>query len=288
MLKICRHQFSQTFRSPRLYLALLLGCVIQIISAFPLLDFSKAMGKPLGILEAFVYFNCDTYTASCAFLGAVLMVSDIPFSSQNETYTLLRVSRRKWVAGKILYLLGIGAIYYIVLFIAGALFISENAFVANVWSEPLTVLSKNPSLELAWEHQVYFPYQHLLHRLSPMTACGLSFVLSVCYVFIMSLVIFLLNLRISKVLSYLTAAMVHVVSYILAAWPLADFFRKFSPLANSLLMYHDLNGGSVNETLYLTLPQSLCVYAISSVILSLLILQAIHNYDFRITVGVKQ
>ena len=107
MFKICAHQFRQAFFSPRLYLALILGCTIQIISVFPLLDFSKAMGEPLGIFEAFIYFNTDTYTATCAFLGAVLMVSDIPFSSQNETYTLLRVSRKTWVAGKVLYLLGI-------------------------------------------------------------------------------------------------------------------------------------------------------------------------------------
>ena len=79
------------------------------------------------------------------------MVSDIPFSSQNETYTLLRVSRKTWVAGKVLYLLGISAVYYLVLFIAGALFISENAFVANIWSLPLTVLVQNQAPELAWE-----------------------------------------------------------------------------------------------------------------------------------------
>ena len=77
MFKICAHQFRQAFFSPRLYLALILGCTIQIISVFPLLDFSKAMGEPLGIFEAFIYFNTDTYTATCAFLGAVLMVSDI-------------------------------------------------------------------------------------------------------------------------------------------------------------------------------------------------------------------
>lgn len=162
MFKICAHQFRQAFFSPRLYLALILGCTIQIISVFPLLDFSKAMGEPLGIFEAFIYFNTDTYTATCAFLGAVLMVSDIPFSSQNETYTLLRVSRKTWVAGKVLYLLGISAVYYLVLFIAGALFISENAFVANIWSLPLTVLVQNQAPELAWEYQVSFPYGHLL------------------------------------------------------------------------------------------------------------------------------
>lgn len=84
MFKICAHQFRQAFFSPRLYLALILGCTIQIISVFPLLDFSKAMGEPLGIFEAFIYFNTDTYTATCAFLGAVLMVSDIPFLARTK------------------------------------------------------------------------------------------------------------------------------------------------------------------------------------------------------------
>lgn len=286
MFKICGYQFRQTFRSPRLYLALLLGCAIQIISAMPLLDFSKAMGKPLGILEAFIYFNCDTYTASCAFLGAVLVIADIPFSSQNETYTLLRVSRRRWVAGKILYLLGICVVYYIILFLAGALFISGNAFFANIWSDPITVLSQNQAQELALAYHVYFPYRHIL-TLSPLLACGLSFLLSVSYIFMMSLVIFWLNLRISKVLSYLAAAMVHVVGYILAVNFTSNFYQKFSFLSNSLLMYHNISG-SVVESSYLTLPQSFAVYAVVVVALSLLILQTIHNYDFRITVGTRQ
>lgn len=286
MFKICGYQFRQTFRSPRLYLALLLGCAIQIISAMPLWDFSKAMGKPLGILEAFIYFNCDIYTVSCAFLGAVLVIADIPFSSQNETYTLLRVSRWRWVAGKILYLLGICTAYYIILFLAGVLFISGNDFFANVWSDPITVLSQNQAQELASAHNVYFPYRHIL-TLSPVAACGVSFLLSVSYTFMMSLVIFWLNLRISKVFSYFAAAMVHAVGYILTVNFISNFYQKFSFLADSLLMYHNISG-SVVESPYLTLPQSFAVYAIVAVALSLLILQTIHNYDFRITVGTRQ
>jgi hypothetical protein len=212
--------------------------------------------------------------------------ANIPFSSQNETYTLLRVSRKTWVAGKVLYLLGISAVYYLVLFIAGALFISENAFVANIWSLPLTVLVQNQAPELAWEYQVSFPYGHLL-TLTPAIACVLSYLLSVCYVFVMSLIIFWLNLRISKVLSYLAAVLVHVAGYILTIGFLTDSYRKFSLLANSLLMYHNINGSEV-ETAYLALPQSFLVYAAVAVMLFLLILHAIHSYDFRITVGTKQ
>lgn len=286
MFKICAHQFRQALFSPRLYLALILGCTIQIISVFPLLDFSKAMGEPLGIFEAFIYFNTDTYTATGAFLGAVLLVSDIPFSSQNETYTLLRVSRRTWVAGKVLYLLSISAVYYLVVLIAGGLFISENAFFANIWSLPLTTIVQNRAPELAWEYQVSFPYGYVM-TLTPVMACTLSYLLSVCYIFVMSLIIFWLNLCISKVFSYLAAILVHVVGYILTIGFITDFYRKFSLLANSLLMYHNISGSEIEST-YLTLPQSFLIYADIAVVLFLLILHAIRSYDFRITVGTKQ
>lgn len=113
------------------------------------------------------------------------------------------------------------------------------------------------------------------------------YLLSVCYVFVMSLIIFWLNLRISKVLSYLAAVLVHVAGYILTIGFLTDSYRKFSLLANSLLMYHNINGSEV-ETAYLALPQSFLVYAAVAVMLFLLILHAIHSYDFRITVGTKQ
>ena len=103
----------------------------------------------------------------------------------------------------------------------------------------------------------------------------------------MSLIIFWLNLRISKVLSYLAAILVHVAGYILTIGFLTDSYRKFSLLANSLLMYHNVSGSKA-ETAYLTLPQSFLIYVVVAVVLFFLILHAIRSYDFRITVGTKQ
>lgn len=286
MFKICKHQFRQAFLSPRIYLAILLGCSIQIISAFPLLEYSSAMGKPLGILEAFIYFNCDIYTAACVFLGIVLLVADIPFSTQNETYTLLRVSRRKWVGGKILYLLGICTIYYIIIFLAGILFISGNALISNSWSQPLTAIAKNQSPELATQFQLFFPYGNVM-ALSPVIAAALCLALSICYGFIMSLFIFWLNLKISRALSYLAASMVHVVGYLLTALFLSGFYRKFSLFGNSLLMYHNIRNYPGGE-IYLTLPQSFLTYGVVTAALILFISKAIRAFDFRITVGTRQ
>lgn len=286
MFKICAHQFKLTLSSPRTYIALFLGCVIQIISAIPLLEFSTALGRPLCIFDSFIYFNCDIFTAAAAFLGIVLFVSDIPFSSENETYTLLRVSRRQWVLGKALYLLCACASYYLIVMAVGMLYIAENAYVGNFWSEPLYFLVKSPNSQLATDFSMYFPYSHVL-LLTPLWAAAASFGLSVAYSFVMSLFIFWLNLKLPRVISYAFAIMIHVIGYLLTAVFLSLFYVKFSLFGNSLLMYHEIKGYE-NSKVFASLPQSFLIYCICGVVLLYLITRAIRKFDFKITVGTKQ
>lgn len=286
MFRICRHQFGQAFSSPRVYIALLLGCVIQIISSMPLLEFSKQLGKPLNIFDSFIYFNCDTYTVAAAFLGILILVADIPFSTQNETYTLMRVSRRKWVSGKILYLFCACIVYYAVIMLAGMLFIAENAYVANSWSEPIYYLAKNVNPAIAADAGVYFPYSRVL-LLSPLQAVAASFILSVAYSFVMSLFIFWLNLKLPRILSFAAAMMIHVLGYLLAVLFTSRYYMRFSLLGNSLLMYHDIQN-VYNGKVFTTLPQSFMIFSVLALVLSALIMIAIRKYDFRITVGTKQ
>ena len=105
MFKICMAQLHRTFRCPRFYIAAVVGCIMQIISILPLARFAKSVGAPLCVFEGFVYLNCDTFIFSATVLAAVIMISDIPFSSGNEIFPLLRISRREWLFGKCLYIL---------------------------------------------------------------------------------------------------------------------------------------------------------------------------------------
>ncbi len=287
MFKVCLYQLRQAFSSPRVYIALLIGIVMQIVSSIPLLDYVRMLNQPLCIYEGFIYFNCDTYIATAAFLGIILFVSDIPFSSQNETYTLMRISRTKWVLGKIIYLFFSCVLYYTTIFFVGAIFISENAYLGNLWSSPIYNLAKDAGSSLAANYNVYFPYNHILLGMTPFSAMITSLSLSVSYAFLMSLVIFWLNLKISRSLSYGLAMLIHIIGYLVAALFTSLFYMKFSLLGNSLLMYHDI-GGYYKGKLFTTIPESFVIFFVLSILVLLLILKAIKDYDFRITVGTKQ
>lgn len=285
MFKICAYQLRRCVMSTRFYVALLIGATMQVLNAMPLLEYSKAVGKPLNILEGFVYFNCDTFSAAATFLGLLFMVSDIPFTSRNETYTLLRVPRTRWMMGKVLYLFGACVIYYAIILLIGIYLLSENAYFSTDWSQPISWLANDNTLNYSLNYNVYFPYSYITGMLSPIKAMTLSFTLSVCYAFVMSLLVFLLNLKLPYILAYFSAIMVHVINYRLTT-AYSRNYTRYSLLGNSLLMYHDI-GGSYGNGLYLKPGQSFCVYGALTLLLCILLLLAIRSYDFKITVGDK-
>lgn len=282
MFKICLHQLRMACGSVRFSIALFLGCAIHIVGVMPLLEYAEGVGRPLCIWEGFVYFCCERYTASAAFLGIVLLVSDIPFSSGNETYTLLRVSRRRWLAGKVLYLLGACALFYLAVALAGMAFLTGNAYAGNFWSEPFYFLAQGRN---AGDYSAYFPYPHIL-LLSPLQAVLIGFALNVAYGFVMSLFLFFCNLKLPRNLGYAAAMLLHAVFYMILSVFQSRYYTRYSLLGNSLLMYHSVRG-EYGELLP-SFCQSFLVFWGAAAILILLIFQGIQRYDFRITVGTRQ
>lgn len=282
MFKICRHQLRMACASPRFYIALFLGCAIHIVGIMPLLEYAEGVGRPLGILEGFVYFCCERYTMSAVFLGIVFLVSDIPFSSGNETYTILRVSRKKWLAGKVMYLFGSCVLFYLAVLLAGMAFLSGNAYAGNFWSEPFYYLAQGMN---AGDYSAYFPYPHIL-MLSPMQAVLAGLALDVAYGFVMSLFLFFCNLKLPRNLGYAATMLLHAVFYMILSVFQSRYYARYSLLGNSMLMYHSVHGE--HGDLLPPFRQSFMVFGGVTVILILLIFKSIRKYDFRITVGTKQ
>ena len=286
MFKICRHQFTQSLLSPRFYIALLIGITIQSLNILPLLEFSETINEPINLLDGFLLFNTDIFSLAASSLGIIILVSDIPFTSQNETYILLRTTRVEWVAGKIIYLLCACTVYYLVAFLAGVIIIGGNSFLANFWSQPLYLLATDSSGTLQSQVGLSFP-GYIMTAYQPFSAFILCFMYSIAYAFALSLVTFYLNLKLPSATGYFLSVMFHVVNYFMTSIFPTKAFWKYSLLANSSLGYHRYEIYEKSHNL-LTINQSWLFLTIFELTLFGLIHIAVKKYDFKITVGTNQ
>ena len=282
MFEICKYQLRQGFFSIRTYIALLIGIVIEIVCIMPLGEFSKIINAPLNIYDAFLYFNLNSVNAVVVFLALVVLISDIPFTSHNENYVLLRTTKKKWVMGKILYLFIMCTFFYIVLFFVGTLFTADNFSCSNDWSKPLTTLSQDTNGTLQTEYNVYFPYKYLITKYSPFETTVLSITLSIFYGFVMSLFIFLMNLLFPRVLGYAYSMILHLINYTLIFVFTSHKFIKYSLLGNNLLAYHKIDGNVIGK-FALTLKQSYVLDFVIILILVFLIMKSMRKYEFKTT-----
>lgn len=287
MFKICMHQLRHALVSPKFYTAILIGVVVQLITSVPLYDYAETIGEPLCIVDGFLFSNSDFFSVAAASLGIILLVADIPFTSQNETYTLMRVSRRRWICGKLLYLFCVCGIYYFIMFLASAVYFAENAYISNVWSQPLYILTQDNAGQYLAEYGIYYRYPYLLSEYTPFTAFLISLTLSVCYAFVLSQFVFWLNLKLSTSMGYFIAIMYHFLNYFMVAIIPTAVLQKFSLLAYTSLNYHFYNDVENTKNL-LTIPQSFAVLFFISILLSVFVSRAVKRYDFKITVGTKQ
>jgi len=286
MFKICKHQLALAFSSPRIYIALIIGCIIQLFDAINLLDYANMIDKPLCIFENFIYFNCNHHTSSVAFSGILLLIADVPFTSEIEMYTLIRTDRKKWVLGKVCYLLCICFIYYFLMAIISMIYISENAYLGNFWSEGIYYMAKNPKTDIVVNRGLFFPYTNIITKFTPVIAFIASFTLSVLYAFLMSLMAFYLNLKISYKMSFIGITMTHLIGYFVVLSSINIDHIKYYIFGNSLLKYHNIYN-YYGDDCFINLSHSYILFIGIIVILNLLIFKGIKKYDFKITIGSK-
>ena len=285
MFKICMAQLHRTFRCARFYIAAVVGCIMQIISILPLARFAKSVGAPLCVFEGFVYLNCDTFIFSATVLAAVIMISDIPFSSGNEIFPLLRISRRKWLFGKCLYILIVCFIFYGIVFSSGALCVLDQVYVKNLWSKPFQMLSRDVGGILCERYGLHMPYIDMV-SISPAWAFVNCMGLSVAYVFSLSLVIFACNMMFKKGISFFLGFLFHVANYMFTAIMPGTLYKKLAFLANSQLIYHHIRGGPTEGT-YPSLGISWLMYIVFITVLLLVLGQLVKRYDFKMSIEKK-
>ena len=243
--------------------------------------------------EPFVWTFGDANSVLLISLLLVLLFADIPFLGAGVPYFLVRMKRRTWAWGQLLYIVLATAIYMVFIFVATSLICAQNSFLGNMWSETAAILGYSgagkavalPALVKTLE--MSRPYQCAFVIFLLMLAYTLTLVLLMLYcklkfgkgagvaaAFGFSLYGFLLNPELFKKMLRLPDELMYKAN-VLTGW--------LSPLNHAT--YHMHNFG------YDLLPRLWQTFLIFTALIGLLmamILRAIKRYNFLFLGGDTQ
>lgn len=93
-----------------------------------------AFDQKLGVFELFLSAVSNIYTAFTIWAGFVLLICDVPYREEGVYQYLLRSSRKSWLWGQIIYVIGITVLYFFYIFVVILVLIIPQVQFRNDWS----------------------------------------------------------------------------------------------------------------------------------------------------------
>ena len=293
VLSVCGYNFRMWCGNMRIVLTFALAFILCFLLSDKAASFAYDMNTAMQAFEPFVWTFGDANSVLLISLLLVLLFADIPFLGAGVPYFLVRMKRRTWAWGQLLYIVLATAIYMVFIFVATSLICAQNSFLGNMWSETAAILGYSgagkavalPALVKTLE--MSRPYQCAFVIFLLMLAYTLTLVLLMLYcklkfgkgagvaaAFGFSLYGFLLNPELFKKMLRLPDELMYKAN-VLTGW--------LSPLNHAT--YHMHNFG------YDLLPRLWQTFLIFTALIGLLmamILRAIKRYNFLFLGGDTQ
>jgi hypothetical protein len=129
---VSAYNFRTWRRNPRI--------IITFLLADKAVRFAQGYKTTMQIVEAFVWTFGDSNSILFASLLLVMLFADLPYLGSGVPYYLMRIDRRTWMLGQILYVVLATFIYLLFILAATSLICMNNSFIGNMWSETAAIL----------------------------------------------------------------------------------------------------------------------------------------------------
>ena len=271
VLAIAMYAVRQRIVSPRV-ICLLIVMTVYIASR---LSFVEEAVRITGLRTnpmIFTFITSDVICALIIFSGVVFLYADAPFIDKSQPYVIIRSNRFLWAAGQIIHVIAFSAVYFLALnLITAALLLPHGTLATDGWGKLINTLSLN-DLGLG----MYFDIpSSTVNLYSPLSAFLMNYLLDIGLATFIGLLTFAINLRLHKMTGPLVCGAVLLTDLMLVNN--LDFYY-LSPLSLARLDLLDPTG----TTFYPSPTYALCFYAISAVILSVIIMLSVRKLPIEI------
>lgn len=141
ILAVVRFNFMGFFRNPKVILTFLLGFVLSYLLSSRIMVVIDAYGTPVQAAEPFLWTFGDSTAVLLTSLLLLLLFSDLPKLTAASPYYLVRMTKRKWLMGQLVYVVCVAGIYTGYMLAATVLLCMKTSFPGNLWSETAAMLA---------------------------------------------------------------------------------------------------------------------------------------------------
>jgi hypothetical protein len=137
---VSAYNFRGWRKNPRIIITFALAFVLCFLLSDKAVRFSADNKSTMQIVEAFVWTFGDSNSILVVSLLLIMLFADLPFLGAGVPYYLMRIDRKTWMLGQILYVVTATFLYMLFILISTSAICMSNSFAGNMWSQTAAIL----------------------------------------------------------------------------------------------------------------------------------------------------
>lgn len=135
-----RFNFHSWKNNPRIALTFAFALILTFLLTDKVATFAYTYGTTMQMFEPFVWTFGDSNSILLMSLLLLLLFSDVPNLGSGVPYYLIRMKRRTWLIGQMLYVIAVTILFCLFVLAATTIMCMQNSFIGNLWSETAAML----------------------------------------------------------------------------------------------------------------------------------------------------
>lgn len=282
---VCRMNYSHWRGNKRILVSFLLAAILCFLLTEKIMAFAHEKNTILMMMEPFIWSFEDGQSIMLSSLILILLFADMPFLDGSVPYYLIRINRRQWLTGQLMYVMSATLLYLVYIFVVTALLCSELSYPGNVWSNTAAMLGYTEAGKI-----LSVPAVIQAMEMSRPYKCALTIIgFMLGYTLMSVLVMFIVNMWKGQLAAVISVAALHLFGVLLNPnWittlchlnveqqKIAQLVCGWlSPIRQATFHCHNFGYDSLPR-----LWQSMVYFAIIAVLLIILLYWSIRKYNF--------
>lgn len=193
-MQVVRFNFLGFWKNPRVIMTFLFGFILCFLLSDKAMMIADYYECPMQAAEPFIWTFGDTTAILLSAILLILLFIDLPKLSPVTPYVLIHMRKKQWLAGQMIYVVGVTIIYVVYMLGVTCILCSRKTFVGNIWSKTAALLGYSQmGKELGVPSTV-----KVMESTSPYECMAQIVVLFLCYALTLSFLMLMMQLSVGK------------------------------------------------------------------------------------------